>query len=84
MCSSAYRISILDLAEVKLRAQFQQYADRRTVLSNGVMWFVRHQAKAAYGRQRTQARWIPRSITDRLAVCSRSFPIACMIKCCTR
>jgi hypothetical protein len=45
MCSCAYRISILELAEVKLRAEFQQYADRRTVLSNGTMWFIRHQVR---------------------------------------
>jgi hypothetical protein len=65
MCSRAYRISVLDLAQVKLHAEFQQYTDRRTVLSNGIMWFIRHEVKAAYGRQRILARWIPRSITDR-------------------
>ena len=64
MCSCAYRISILELAEVKLRAVFQQYADRRTVLSNGILWFIRHHGKAAYGRQRILASWISCSNTD--------------------
>lgn len=64
MCSCACRISILELAEVKLRAEFQQYADRITVLSNGIMWFTRHQVKAAYGRQRILARSTSRNNTD--------------------
>lgn len=64
MCSCACRISILELAEVKLRAEFQQYAYRRTVLSNGIMWFIHHQVEAAYGRQRILARWNSRSNTD--------------------
>jgi hypothetical protein len=64
MCSCACRIYILEPAEVKLRAEFQQYADRRTVLSNGIMWFIRHQVKAAYKRQQILARWNSRGNTD--------------------
>ena len=64
MCSCACRISILELAEVKLRAEFQQNPDRRTVLSNGIVWFILRRVKAAYGRQRLLARWTSRSNTD--------------------